>query len=76
MVVSKYVISAAHCFVHTNELAIIIQVSKASELVVAIGEDNLKLDDNDDEPLPTILISVEKLPFTKITQTVIQIWQF
>ena len=66
MVATKYVISAAHCFVETNELGIIIHVSKPSEIVVAIGEDNLLLDDKDeDKPLPTILISVEKITIHK-----------
>ena len=66
LVATKYVISAAHCFLQTNELGIIIQVSKPSEIVVAIGMDNLKLDDKDeDKPLPTILISVEKITIHK-----------
>ena len=66
MVATKYVITAAHCFIDEDEHGIITYVHKASEIDVEIGEDNIILDDKEeDKPLPTIRRKVRKLTFHK-----------
>ena len=61
MVASNYVISAAHCFVHTwKKTRIIYRVLRASEIYVMIGDDDI-YKDNEEKPLPTIRRYVSKL---------------
>ena len=64
MVATNYVISAAHCFILTDREKRITRIYKASEFVVVIGDDNIRIND-EEKPLKTIETSIKQAIFHK-----------
>ena len=60
MVATNYVISAAHCFIEADKENRITRILKASEFVVVIGDDNIRIKD-EEKPLKTIETSITQL---------------
>ena len=64
MVATNYVISSAHCFVNLDRAGRIDHEYEADEIVVVIGDDNIRIND-EEKPLKTIETSIKQVIFHK-----------